>query len=760
MADYRPWEAASTPTTQPSRASKPWEKHVIDIGTPALHAVNWTMKQLAAPLQGITEGLVGPTIRHGANLFTGRENLRDVAADLPNAPRHLWEAVRASIPPAIPGRGRFTGPQNVSEEMQAAGLDQPSADVLSTLTEMGIGGGVMNKVGEKALLPAGRAIANAEIGGFRTRKAVAPVLEFFKQGSSLPNSMRDEFYRTLRTAEGAADWRGFLREKQFGKALGLPEKAQDAITNAIETKTIASLPPASQDVANALVKEYRSQVGGRLKAGLIRYELQSPTGLEFAPRIPTKEARVNMELKPYGDAMEGGKPGLSTAVGKPRTELGRILTTEQMSGGKRAFEPVMKATMIHGAKNDAAIMHADIIRSLDSKFGRPVRPGEASIASLKGVPTGFNTATKARLEGRALPPELHRVVERLNETFKPQQWGKASETIRVVNDQFRKWALFSPGFISRNMQNNLVQNSIAGNNNPATWIESFGQRVRMAKGIMTKADKAEVEEMIRAGVIGKGQVAIETGGKVRGAYNAPFNWMRNVNGAGEDVSRMALYKHFRSVGKSVDEAADQVNNYLFNYSPRFQSKGFSALRRTAFPFINWKAQVPQLFVRSAIGRPGSLGQVGNIRSKLDAGFSVADSDRKDYQVEQGAVAIGPNRDLVPQGVGQFDVNSMTAPVGKDLANVKRGLAGKTIMGSAITDELASNSYPQYAITYAFATGRDPFTGWPIRDWGKFFIGKVPAAKIPLLVKDLAEKKPGAKERALSFATGIRTVERK
>ena len=64
-----------------------------------------------------TEGLVGPAIRHGVNLVTGKESLGDVARDIPNAPRHLWEGLRATSPIA---RGQFTGPQNVSEELQSA----------------------------------------------------------------------------------------------------------------------------------------------------------------------------------------------------------------------------------------------------------------------------------------------------------------------------------------------------------------------------------------------------------------------------------------------------------------------------------------------------------------------------------------------------------------------------------------------------------------------------------------------------------------
>lgn len=662
-------------------------------------------------------------------------------------------------------------------------LDPGTADLVTDLAAAP----ALNAVGKNVVLPAGRALANAEIGGFRTRAlpGVRGTLDFLKPGASLPNKYRDEFYRTLAEAEGKTDWRAYLRRKALESGQSLSREAQDAITHAIETHTVGSLPDDLQAYAKRVITENRNMIADRLRAGMSRAELEGGQG--YVARILTPEGRKGVQvpaeggglrpLSPYGEAFDQGAPGLGTDLGKLRTEAGRKLTTAEMDPTRTKFLPSIEGTLAKGAQNDKAVMHAKIIRDLDRKFGKNLMPGEQPIGSIRGIPAGFDDETKKYLMKRSLPPELHEVVSRLNQTFAPEEWGKKSEYIRQVNDFFRKTALFSPGFLSRNMQNNIIQTAIFGNANPLdigkTWKPAYDLRWKMFRGQrLTPAETADLKEMIENGILSRGYIAKETGG---GKFDAAFRGMRRLNTAAEDVSRMSFYKYLREKGMAPYEAGQRVNQVLFNYSPTFQSRGFKAVRRHVMPFINWQTNIPQLAVRTAVERPGSLGVVGTIRARLNEHNATPEAYKKlpDYMRNELATAIAKDTWLMPQGFGTSDVGGQMSAVGEDaqaLGPVAENLAkgGQLKLppyrdllhqNSAIAGQLASMSYPQWSLLYSSVTGKDPFTGNQITDWRKYLAGKVPALRIPTLAKEIYEKKPGWQGRVLSFIAGVKTYEK-
>lgn len=756
---------------------------MLDAAKTAALPVTWTLGQLGDRIDATQAAAMDPLTR---KFSTGESKpLGESLSDLASAP------ITGNPPEG------YTRGDAAYEAGVRGGLEPWQARTLSILGSLPVAEG-LNSVGKGIVAPAARAVANAEVGGLSTRTipGVKQTLELFgPAGVTLPNRYREGFYSALKQAEGTSDYRGYLRDKALRDGLKLSDDAQDAIATAIETRTIPSLPDALRPVAEAVRKEGRNMIADRLRAGLARNELSSPN-LDYAARIMTKEERVARGLKPYGVAQDFPPPALSTTTGKGRTGMGRVLTSEQMSSGakaqgRRLFEPVVKGTLQKGASNDAAVMHANIVRALDRQFGRTAASGEATIGSIRGIPTGFDDATKARLATRALPKEIHSELERMNKTFQHDEWGKATNVIRTINNEFRKWALFSPGFISRNSQNNLVQNVIAGNHNPATWTDAFALRLRMAKNVTTRSDAPKIEEMIRLGVIGKGQTALETGKGARGAYNAPFNWMRNLNTASEDVSRMALYNHFRSTGQSAEKAAASVNTWLFNYSPTFKSQGFQKLRRTAFPFINWKSQVPGLFVKSVTERPGSFGMAGNIRNQLDAQAPPdASEGLPKWAREAGAVYNPRSRNFfIPQMLGQSDLDEVV----KDL---RRGPEGWTRLG-------ITNAYPQYGIgaaeafpkqgnrflerPYEYKPGEERMAqapavfktlllnengkqflkehGFTVKDDGTVlapvrvatWLGGMPQLRLANIAADILEPDPNSEFRLKSFLLGIREV---
>lgn len=570
-----------------------------------------------------------------------------------------------------------------------------------------------NVAGARALLPGGRALANAEIGGMRIRAlpGIKQAGEALKPGFSLPNAVRDQYRALIREAEGTADWNALVREKNLQAGLNLPAEAQTRIGTAIEKRAIDALPPGEQAVAEAIVAENRKMVTERIAKGLPPDVLGGIGGseLEYLARVPTPEFRKSLSErgKAYGEYIP------MPARGAPRTLKGRVLppgvTAEEFNAaqkaetGKAAFLPPVEGTLAKGVMQDMRNMRADVARGL-LKFSVPAAPGETDLTS-HAIYSGFSEGFKGSLKGRKFTGPVADLADNLSKRLAPQEWGKVRATVDFVNNQFRKWALFSPGFLSRNWQNNVVQGAIFGNTDPRTYAEAGRQwfALQKAKTLadLNPKDLADVREAVKLGVIGRGQAAQET---ARGGSRewAIFKGARFANQMGEDTSRFAYFKWAKAHGYTPLKAAERVDNIFFNYSPRFQSPVVKGLRRNAVPFINWRMNIPQLFVRSAIERPGSFGMVGSIPRRINqlAGVSPDSLARLGPDVvSEGGIVEGPGKQpgtlrvAEPQGFGTFDVN--------DIVNdLKAGPGGWARLAAA-------NTFPQWSILAgeAVPTGR-------------------------------------------------------
>ena len=76
--------------------------------------------------------------------------------------------------------------------------------------------------------------------------------------------------------------------------------------------------------------------------------------------------------------------------------------------------------------------------------------------------------------------------------------------------------------------------------------------------------------------------------------------------------------------------------------------------------------------------------------------------------------------------------------------------------------MASMSYPQWNLIYTAVAGHDAFTGRAIIGgdaWRRYLAGKVPAFRIPGLIKEIHDKKPGWQSRVVSFVAGVKTYEK-
>lgn len=627
-----------------------------------------------------------------------------------------------------------------------AGLKPWQARTLSVLGSFPAAEG-MNMVGKYALAPGARA------AGELTRKVpgVKEFLNFRRPGAGLPKAMREGFYEDLRTEEGLANVRKFSREQALGAARKLPAEAQNRIGHAIETGNVASLPDNLQRVARAMTEEFRVAPIERAARGGRPFALRGESKVEFVPRYPEKF----IGKKAFGDPV-----ALSTKPGEMRNAAGLQMTSEEIRAAGLPLKPSVEAAMLHGEAADRQIMRLGIVDRLDKRFGRPVRLGETPIAKIPGLASGFTKARKAELAGRAWPKEVHEIMENLNSRLQPDEWGRWSNFMRTVNDQFKKWALVLPGTASRNLQNNIAQIAIRGNLDPETVAWAGSLRLQMAQKKLSPEMLAEAKDAIKSGALGHGFEAMETGTKgtskaLSRLYNYPFRGSRAVNSFIEDVSRLALYRWLKKKeGMSSMAAGAEVDRILGNYSPVFQSKGFSKLRRGWWPFINWDMTIPEVFAKTTLQRPGSVGQVGRTLSNISKISGGVPEAQKDYQRERGVIPVGSG-DYSPQAYGPFDIQGMTASVGRDVTNVHNVLKGGKFYGSDVYRELASKTYPLQGIAYAIQTGRDPFTGWPIRDWPQFFANKAPLVRDAQLIRDFAQGKPGARSRLLSALGGIK-----
>lgn len=619
--------------------------------------------------------------------------------------------------------------------------------------------GALNMAGEAVALPAARGLANLELKGLRARTlpGVKQYLDFRKPGATLPNAYREGAYEILRTEEGQANFRKWLRQKQLKGALKLSRKAQDEITEAIETGTVDALPAVQREAAEALVNEFSYVPLERAAKGGRKFALSEEAKVGYVPRYPEK---------PKGGRF--GAPGLSTSPGEMRTAAGRLMTTKEVEAATGVkFKSAAEAAMIHGEIADTKIMHMGIVGRLAEKHGRPVRPGDIPISKIEGVPGGFTPEMQAKLEATALPKELHELVTKLNERMKPEEWGRFSQFMRTVNDHFKRWALASGGTASRNLQNNIVVGAIDGNVNPANWIWAERVRNKMRSGKLSRVELAEVEDAMKGGALGHGFQEAETGGKGGRAlasrvYNALPRAFRGVNSWIEDVSRLAQYRFYRQQGMGPVAAGAEVDKVLGNYSPRFQSKGFAALRRSWWPFINWDLTIPEVFGRLVLKRPGSVGQVGRTLSNISKATNAPPlpEDLPDYLREENVVPVGQDKYYSPQAFGPFSIQSTTGAAAEDVTKVQKAIKGEKFYGSSLVREGASKTYPIPSVMYAVSTGRDPLTGYVINDWRRFFESRVPLFRAPRLLADLQQGKPGAKQRLISYLAGLREVERK
>lgn len=594
------------------------------------------------------------------------------------------------------GMKQFESPQGQGFLRTIAGPLPPftpaGADIAANLAMAG----PMNALGRGALMP----LARAGLEPLRGLPGIKSALEFTKTGASLPAEYRGFVQDLLRSAEGQADLAGYLREKLVLPVTKMPLEQQARLRTAIEVGDLASLPADQQTLAHRLIADWQGQVKERVAAGLKPFERRP--GVEYAGgRVGTTQARQEM-LKGQPHLAFTNRPGrLYTGKMGQIAEENLPLTTEAVAAKvseaapnikpENVFEPLGRASAMSGEKHDIRLMNARIVGGLVDKYGKPGAQPYESVARHFGVKTGFSPGMQARLETTKLPPQIDELVANLNKRSSPEEFGRIQRASKWINQGFKKWALFSPGYTSRNLQNNIFQILVN---------EGFSPRdaANMPKimAILAKPDEAKVHEWIKMGVSGRGQTAREIGkgGGVTGLA-------RSVNTQVEDKSRQLLYELQIAKGKSPTEAARRVDDLLFNYSQRFANPARRKIGQQFVPFVNWQAFIPGLAARTMIERPGSVGFLSNLRDRQNRSLGYSDErlakEFGPWNLPQGVVATGQGAGFIPQFAGQYSVNDI----------VPTGL-------TSALDKLLTKIYPTISTPAQLGTGREAFTSRPFQ----------------------------------------------
>jgi hypothetical protein len=512
--------------------------------------------------------------------------------------------------------------------------------------------------------------------------------------------------------------------------------------------------------------------------------------------------------KRYGNAA-----GLSTTQTPRRGSEARLTATdiERGAGGGQGravlFRPQSEALPISEAHNNAILAHADVLNEVASSRGRLLRPGElpgageARMSDIGGVLTGFSDAARERLTNTVLPKAEVDYLRQFSETLTPQRWGK-------VRDLMLKWkaaVLFSPRFLSRNMQNNIFFGAVHGETNPKRWadgIELAGGAMdpkRFLKDVGMTAEDYVKDAALR-GVGSTGLIAQEFGfgaGKKKGLSKIMSDFQRR-NQEMEDAARYTMDRYFIRGGMDPWESAKRVQDMFGSYDAAAFTPLVNSIRRNILPFGAWRMNIIKATAGTMARRPGSLAAYENARLRIQeaSGFTpeMEQTELSGYHAQRPGLTIktpdGLLKTTLPAGI--YDLNQyQLRELGMDHEMVKnlfgemypiltltanillnkdsfgrplsRG-AGVRRKDGRLVDVRVQNQaklptyiavLPKVAPDVAAALGIKIKDGQP---YGDARTGMILRAIQPFpmvnMLGDLGAEDPNARRRALAFFTGV------
>lgn len=335
----------------------------------------------------------------------------------------------------------------------------------------------------------------------------------------------------------------------------------------------------------------------------------------------------------------------------------------------------------------------------------------------------------AGLKGKYFDPDIAHAIEKFyNYTSDDRGIKKLFNFVRQFQTFWKSTTLAFPSTVLRNMFGNIL-NSFLIIDNPAKYIESFKDAVLAMKGqtykVITKSGKYInindiLKEAEKRGLFGTTLLNTDVvkelsstegiGGKIAQGLHKSSQTIENIipisklNNMAENYSKLALYIDRVKIGKSFDDAADDVYKVLFDYGDLNSTD--RAIKKV-IPFWTWMRRNLPLQLSNLLSTPSkTILKVENSFNQNRPGDDLIDQRyMSDWLGDTVKIRFGKDKFdkqqyiLLEGLVPYFDIAG--------LIKVGKGIGQNGVMGglTSIIDDTISAMSPLIKTPIELATNR-------------------------------------------------------
>lgn len=222
-----------------------------------------------------------------------------------------------------------------------------------------------------------------------------------------------------------------------------------------------------------------------------------------------------------------------------------------------------------------------------------------------------------------------------------------------LQNTWKKFALFSPGYHARNFVGNLW-NSYAAGMRPDQLTKYTSQSIGEVTNALRGKESKIFTEFRKQGLLMSGLTKVEfgpntdlekgieqavkymskTGAAKVGQKINPINWFQSSRELGETadmINRFAMYKWARDKGAEPKQAAAKVREALFDYMDLtpFEQR----VMKNIFPFYTWSRKNIPFQIKSFIENPDRFQKLNYVRTNLQENTGLDEEILPDYMKE-------------------------------------------------------------------------------------------------------------------------------
>src|SRR6267142_5294099 len=581
-------------------------------GQLAAEPATWLMRQVGARVDAGEASMVRALTGQGPFL-------KGLFVDAPYG--YVTGEPPAGLPREQAAYGAFRG----------AGLD-PTGAAIASIAGSIPAAGPLNLIGGELAGPVLEGMSAAGKALIRTNPVTRAAARFVSRtGEMTPKdaAATERMFEGARGEQRMLQFQGEQLAKRFDKAKDRAPVIRDAIENIprMGTQALQGLSPEetalAQD-ARAWLDKHPSERQGfglkprQLNTGPIAPGLppgSQPVG--YFPRTLTPAAREEMS----GYRSAGPAQGLNVPLGASR-KLPPEMTTTQ---GGNIFEAPGPSIRMYAGKEGIKRRNALVLQSL-AKDGQPTASAPKGWTPLDKIASqaGLDEATQARLSGLSVKPEFARYANDFVRGALPENEATAHAFSRKMGSTIKPLlTIANPGFLEKFMGWHALKLTLDGEANPGAMAlavkamrgKNLAAQVNLkgAPQIRTLGDLRNA--MIRAGAFGGGH----------GAGQEIFPGVKGIaaaNTAVYDATKSTYFISRLSKGDDLTTAAIKAKRALLDYSPENFTNVENFTRQHLAYFYDFPRQIVPAFVRTLIGRPGSMGAMQQVSANAGARVGV------------------------------------------------------------------------------------------------------------------------------------------